>query len=110
MLPGPTTTARARRQRAGRPLVGLLAALMCVVVLSVGCGGPQHAVATADLAALPQPTPDPTLDAVIRGLPQLAPVAAGAGTPTPQPTAPPASSSSAVRAAATPTRVPAKPR
>src|SRR5579859_4975410 len=48
------------------------------------CGGTPRA-ATADLAAIHQPTPDPTLDAVVRDLPR---VLAGVLAPTPTPSPP----------------------
>src|SRR5438045_6491708 len=46
------------------------------------CGGGPRA-ATADLVAIRQPTPDPTLDAVVRDLPRAL---AGVIVPTPTPT------------------------
>src|SRR5438128_12564644 len=53
---------------------------------SLGCaacgGGPR--AATADLVVIRQPTPDPTLDAVVRDLPRAL---AGVIMPTPTPTA-----------------------
>jgi hypothetical protein len=55
-----------------------IASLSCTA-----CGGGPRA-ATADLAAILQPTPDPTLDAVVRDLPRaLAGVIMPAPTPTP---------------------------
>src|SRR5947209_8706166 len=52
-------------------------------LLCAACGGAPRA-ATADLVAIRQPTPDPTLDAVVRGLPRaLAGVLAPTPTPTP---------------------------
>src|SRR3989442_11298963 len=54
-----------------------IASLSCAA-----CGGGPRA-ATADLAAIRQPTPDPTLDAVVRDLPRAL---AGVIVPTPTPT------------------------
>src|SRR5882672_1785936 len=54
-----------------------IASLLCAA-----CGGGPRA-ATADLAAIRQPTPDPTLDAVVRDLPRAL---AGVAQPTPTPT------------------------
>jgi len=56
-----------------------IASLACAA-----CGGGPRA-ATADLAAIRQPTPDPTLDAVVRDLPRAL---AGVIVPTPTPTPP----------------------
>jgi hypothetical protein len=61
----------------------LAAALAIASVVSSACGGGPRA-ATADLVAIRQPTPDPTLDAVVRDLPRaLAGVVAPTPTPTP---------------------------
>ena len=49
------------------------------------CGGGPRA-SSADLVAIRQPTPDPTLDAVVRDLPRAL---AGVVMPTPTPTPPP---------------------
>src|ERR1700736_2891135 len=54
------------------------AALVC----AAGGSGPRAATG-ADLGALRQPTPDPTLDAVVRSLPR---VLAGVAAPSPTPT------------------------
>ena len=61
-----------------------IASLLCAA-----CGGGPRA-ATTDLAAIRQPTPDPTLDAVVRDLPRaLAGVIVPTPTPSPAvPTAP----------------------
>ena len=57
-----------------------LAALTCAA-----CGGGPRST-SAELATIPQPTPDPTLDAVVRDLPRaLAGVVAPTATPTPRP-------------------------
>lgn len=62
--------------------------VLCAAFLGSACGGGPRA-ATADLVTIRQPTPDPTLDAVVRDLPRaLAGVAAASSTP--RPTAPPA--------------------
>ena len=55
--------------------------LAIVSLLCAACGGGARA-ATADLAAIRQPTPDPTLDAVVRDLPRAL---AGVIVPTPTP-------------------------
>jgi hypothetical protein len=71
-----------------------IASLVCTA-----CGGGARA-ATADLAAIRQPTPDPTLDAVVRNLPRAlagvivptptpAPAVLSAPTPKPKPAMPP---------------------
>ena len=62
-----------------RPLALGLATL---AFLCAACGGGARP-ATADLAAIRQPTPDPTLDAVVRDLPRAL---AGVIMPTPTPT------------------------
>jgi|SRR5579859_3202102 len=58
-------------------------ALAIVPLLCAACGGSPRA-ATADMVAIRQPTPDPTLDAVVRDLPRAL---AGVIAPTPTPTA-----------------------
>src|SRR5216683_7458671 len=58
--------------------LGLAIASLCCAA----CGGGARAT-TADLAAIRQPTPDPTLDAVVRDLPRAL---AGVVVPTPTPT------------------------
>src|SRR5438552_15967772 len=56
------------------------------ILLCAACGSGPRA-ATADLASIRQPTPDPTLDAVVRDLPRvLAGVAGPSPSPTPTPT------------------------
>src|SRR5436305_14591595 len=63
----------------------LVAALTLVSMLCAACGGGPRA-STADLVSIRQPTPDPTLDAVVRDLPRaLAGVVAPTATPTPPP-------------------------
>jgi hypothetical protein len=52
-------------------------------IACAACGGGGPRAATADLAAIRQPTPDPTLDAVVRDLPRAL---AGIIVPTPTPT------------------------
>jgi len=56
--------------------------LAIVSLVCAACGGGTRA-ATADLVAIRQPTPDPTLDAVVRDLPRAL---AGVIVPTPTPT------------------------
>jgi hypothetical protein len=63
------TTASRRIRHAARSAGILLAVLW--VLLAVGCGGARPTT-RAEMAPLPQPTPDPTLDAVVRGLPRPA--------------------------------------
>src|SRR3979411_2927935 len=59
----------------------LASALVLVSILCAACGGGPRA-STADLVAIRQPTPDPTLDAVVRDLPRaLAGVAPAHKTP-----------------------------
>lgn len=78
------------------------------MVLTVGCGGP-HGVSTADLAGLPQPTPDATLDAVVRGGSDWVPAVMSTPTP-PPPVARPTPRPSSPRPAPTPTRAAARSR
>jgi hypothetical protein len=57
--------------------------LVIAALCSAACGsGPRST--SADLFAIRQPTPDPTLDAVVRDLPHAL---AGVAAPTPTPTA-----------------------
>jgi hypothetical protein len=64
-------------------VLGVLLA-MAGLVSSAACGGGAPRASTADLVAVRQPTPDPTLDAVVRNLPRaLAGVVAPTATPTP---------------------------
>jgi hypothetical protein len=65
-----------------RRIVATGLAIACVMVCAACGGGPR--AATADLASIRQPTPDPTLDAVVRDLPRVL-----AGVPAPSPTATP---------------------
>src|ERR1051326_5287293 len=58
-----------------------IAALGCAA-----CGGGAPKSQTADLLAIRQPTPDPTLDAVVRDLPRALAGGGAAGNPTPPPT------------------------
>jgi hypothetical protein len=58
-----------------------IAALGCAA-----CGGGAPKSQTADLLAIRQPTPDPTLDAVVRDLPRALAGVVPTATPTPQPT------------------------
>src|SRR5207302_5193079 len=60
----------------------LATALVLVSILCAACGGGPRA-STADLVSIRQPTPDPTLDAVVRDLPRAL---AGVVQPTPTPT------------------------
>jgi hypothetical protein len=56
------------------------------LLVCMACGGGAPRAATADLLSIRQPTPDPTLDAVVRDLPRaLAGVAAPSPTATPRP-------------------------
>ncbi|MBV9173447.1 MAG: hypothetical protein JOZ81_25565 [Chloroflexi bacterium] len=83
--------------------------LACFGLLCVGltaCGGTPRA-ASADLGPVLQPTPDPTLDAVVRGLPSALAGVQPTPTPTPQPPAAPRSKpapSKPSRPTASPTR------
>src|SRR6266849_10576606 len=60
----------------------LATALALVSIVCAACGGGPRA-STADLVLIHQPTPDPTLDAVVRDLPRAL---AGVVQPTPTPT------------------------
>jgi hypothetical protein len=61
--------------------------LAIATVLCTACGGAPRA-ATADLVAVRQPTPDPTLDAVVRDLPRALAGIMPTATPTPRPVPP----------------------
>src|SRR2546425_7684650 len=62
----------------------LLAAALAIASLTcAACGGGGPRSTNADLASIPQPTPDPTLDAVVRDLPRAL---AGVMAPPPTPT------------------------
>jgi hypothetical protein len=76
-----------RRHHQSRRCVRALGATVLALAMLVcaACGGAPRA-ATADLGAIRQPTPDPTLDAVVRDLPR---VLAGVVVPSPSPTATP---------------------
>jgi hypothetical protein len=67
-----------------RPRTLASALAVGALFLTAACGGGAPRAATADLAAIRQPTPDPTLDAVVRDLPRAL---AGVLAPTPTPTA-----------------------
>src|ERR1700682_1212398 len=85
----------------------LATGLAIASLLCAACGGGPRA-ATADLVAIRQPTPDPTLDAVVRDLPRaLAGVVAPTPTPTPGVLSPPAQKPKPVPP--TPTLQPAAP-
>ena len=60
----------------------LITALALASIVCAACGGGPRA-STADLVSIRQPTPDPTLDAVVRDLPRAL---AGVVQPTPTPT------------------------
>jgi hypothetical protein len=90
-----------------------IAVLALASLAASACGGTPRAL-TEDVAPISQPTPDPTLDAVVRNLPRA--LAGVAPTPTPVPAPPrpevprPAPGvkkptvAPSVRATATPTR------
>jgi hypothetical protein len=80
-----------------------IASLLCAA-----CGGTPRA-ATADLVAVRQPTPDPTLDAVVRDLPRTLAGIVPTATPTPQPAPPVVAVPKPKVAPATPKVVPATP-
>src|SRR5690242_331615 len=82
-------------------------ALACLVVTA--CGGTPRAI-SQNVAPISQPTPDPTLDAVVRDLPRALAGVAPTATPTPRPVAPTAKPAAPVRqptVAAKPTAAPA---
>ena len=56
------------------------------VIGSTACGGGVPKASSADVLAMHQPTPDPTLDAVVRDLPRMLAGVAPTATPTPRPT------------------------
>jgi hypothetical protein len=64
----------------------LLVLLGIGVLAGAACGGGAPKASSADLLALHQPTPDPTLDAVVRDLPRALAGVAPTPTPTPKPT------------------------
>jgi hypothetical protein len=94
---------------------GLVVMLAIAAVACTACGGAPRAT-SADLAAIHQPTPDPTLDAVVRDLPHaLAGVVPPTPTPTPMPKPQVKASTPTVRPSPkpptlTPTPTPTKPR
>jgi hypothetical protein len=61
----------------------LATSLATASLLCAACGWGAPRSTTSDLAAIRQPTPDPTLDAVVRDLPRAL---AGVVAPTPTPT------------------------
>ena len=91
----------------------LFATLMFAAFACGACGGGPRST-NADLASIPQPTPDPTLDAVVRDLPRsLAGVAAPSSTPTHAAQAAPTPKprvATAVPSPRAPTATPVKPR
>jgi hypothetical protein len=68
--------------RAAVPLLAF-AAIACTA-----CGGGAPRTNNADILAANQPTPDPTLDAVVRDLPRALAGVAPTATPTPLPITP----------------------
>ena len=74
---------------------------LLIVLTTTGCGGGTPRASTADLVAIRQPTPDPTLDAVVRSLPRAL---AGVVAPTPTPTLVPAPAKPAPTSTPTPTK------
>lgn len=58
------------------------------VLGSTACGGGVPKASSADVLAMHQPTPDPTLDAVVRDLPRALAGVAPTATPTPKPKPP----------------------
>jgi hypothetical protein len=81
-----------------------IATLLCLTA----CGGAPRA-ATADLVAVRQPTPDPTLDAVVRDLPRALAGIMPTATPTPRPVPPTVALPKPKVVSATPTVVPKAP-
>jgi hypothetical protein len=79
-------------------------ALCLLVVCLSGCGFGTPRATSADLAPVLQPTPDPTLDAVVRDLPRALAGVPPTPTPTPRPAivAPKPSPKPVVRATPTP--------
>lgn len=67
-----------------RTRIALLIAAAALVVWSSACGGGTR-TQNADVLALHQPTPDPTLDAVVRDLPRTLAGVAPTATPVPKP-------------------------
>src|SRR3954468_18429318 len=59
--------------------------ILVVAMVSAACGGGAPRSQNADVLAITQPTPDPTLDAVVRDLPRS--LAGMPPTPTPTPMA-----------------------
>jgi hypothetical protein len=80
----------------------LVTVVAVVSVLSAACGGGPRA-SSADLVSIRQPTPDPTLDAVVRDLPRAL---AGVVQPTPTLTPTIVVAVPKPKPAATPTPVP----
>jgi hypothetical protein len=83
---------------------------LSLIVLSVACaacggGGPRSQ--TADVLAISQPTPDATLDAVVRDLPRALAGVPPTPTPTPVPVAPKPAVKQSVATPALPVQKPA---
>jgi hypothetical protein len=88
---------------------------LCFVVAALACsacGGGAPRSQSADLLAMHQPTPDPTLDAVVRDLPRALAGVPPTPTPTakPQPAVPVPKLAPAVRQPPAPTAKPAPPK
>jgi hypothetical protein len=86
----------------------LLLLACCALAFGLtACGGGPKAQ-TADLVAIHQPTPDPTLDAVVRDLPRALAGVEPTATPVPKPVVVPKPAAPAPKVAA-PTQKPAAP-
>jgi hypothetical protein len=83
-----------------------LGGLVVMLLVGTACGGSQRSSA-ADL--VPQPTPDPTLDAIVRGLPHMLAGVPATPTPTLAPTAKPKPAATLKPAPAPALRVPPTP-
>jgi hypothetical protein len=70
-----------------RTRIALLIAAAALGVWTCACGGGPR-TQNADVLALHQPTPDPTLDAVVRDLPRALAGVAPTPTPVPKPVPP----------------------
>jgi hypothetical protein len=68
-----------------RPRVPALLVVVLVALACTACGGGVPRTSNADLLAANQPTPDPTLDAVVRALPNALAGVPPTATPTPHP-------------------------
>jgi len=88
----------------------LALSLTVLAFACAACGGGGPRSQTADVLAINQPTPDPTLDAVVRDLPRSLAGIPPTPTPTPVPVVPRPAVKQAVPQQAQPAQKPAPPK